>query len=190
MKVDEQWECWTLCEIKTEGTYRGEEGPTPETTACPEAGKVKARKKEKKMCTDVHAYHTYVSGVLLFLFASCKSSQGWLWLKKTMPEKNWIQIDEKICLEYIRRDNCKVLLWSKTRGTPQYSPSTRVSVLCKQTYYYGSKQQEEAVPIYSTTILYVRVSYCRCCRCIYVGYEWYVTGTCVNTLYTCQCQEM
>ena len=23
MKIDEQWECWTLCAIKIEGTYRG-----------------------------------------------------------------------------------------------------------------------------------------------------------------------
>ena len=39
------------------------------------------------MYTDVHTYHTYVSGVLSFLFASYKSSQGWLWFKKNMPEK-------------------------------------------------------------------------------------------------------
>ena len=31
-----------------------------------------------------------------FLFVSYKSSQGWLWFKKRMPEKNWIQTDEKI----------------------------------------------------------------------------------------------
>ena len=76
------------------------------------------------------------------------------------------------------------------RYTTTQPEHTRGSVLCEQTYYYGSKQQEEAVPICSTTILYVRISYCHCCRCIYVGYECYVTGTCVNTLYTCQCQEM
>ena len=35
-KIDEQWECWTLCAIKFEGTYRGGEGTTPVTTACPE----------------------------------------------------------------------------------------------------------------------------------------------------------
>ena len=48
MKVDEQWERWTLCAIKTDGTYRGGEGTTPETTACPEAGKVQLEKKGKK----------------------------------------------------------------------------------------------------------------------------------------------
>ena len=40
------------------------------------------------MYTDVHTYHTYVSGVLSFVFLSCKSSQGWLWFKKNMPQKN------------------------------------------------------------------------------------------------------
>ena len=29
MKIDEQWECWTLWAIKIAGTYRGEEGTTP-----------------------------------------------------------------------------------------------------------------------------------------------------------------
>ena len=28
MKIDEQWECWTLCPRKIEGTYRGREGTT------------------------------------------------------------------------------------------------------------------------------------------------------------------
>ena len=32
-----------------------------------------------------------------------------------------------------------------------------------------------------TNVLYVRVSYCRCCRRIYVGYAWYVTGPYVRT---------
>ena len=36
MKIDEQWECLTLCAIKIEGTYRGGEETTPVTTACPE----------------------------------------------------------------------------------------------------------------------------------------------------------
>ena len=39
MKLDEQWEFRILFGTKTEGTYRGGEGTTPETTACPEAGK-------------------------------------------------------------------------------------------------------------------------------------------------------
>ena len=39
------------------------------------------------------------------------------------------------------------------RYTTTQRERTRVSVLYKQTYYYGSKQQEEAVPICSTTIL-------------------------------------
>ena len=111
-------------------------------------------------------------------------------VEENMPENKWIQMDVKICHDYIRRVNCKMLHWSKTRGTPQHNPSTHESLSCaKRTYYCGSNQQEEAAPICSTTILYVRVSYCRCCRCIYVGYE-SVTGTCVNVLYTCQCQEM
>ena len=38
-KTDEQWDCRTLCVIKIEGKNRGEEGATPVTTACPEAGK-------------------------------------------------------------------------------------------------------------------------------------------------------
>ena len=106
------------------------------------------------MYTDVHTYHTYVSGVLSFLFVLCKSSHGCLRFKKNMPKKNWIHIDEKICHNYIRRDNCKMLHWSKTRGTTQHNPSTHESVLGKQTYYYGSKQQQAAVPICGTTILY------------------------------------
>ena len=36
MKIDEQWEFWTLCATKNKGTYRGREGTTPVTTACPE----------------------------------------------------------------------------------------------------------------------------------------------------------
>ena len=36
MKIYEQWECWTLCAIKIEGTYRGGEWTTLVTTACPE----------------------------------------------------------------------------------------------------------------------------------------------------------
>ena len=36
MKVDEQWENRAQCAIKTEGTYRGGGGTTPETTACPD----------------------------------------------------------------------------------------------------------------------------------------------------------
>ena len=35
---------------------------------------------------DVHTYHTYVSDVLSFLFASYVQIHGWLWLKKNMPE--------------------------------------------------------------------------------------------------------
>ena len=38
-KIDEQWDCWTLCAIKNEAKNRGGEGTTPVTTACPEAGK-------------------------------------------------------------------------------------------------------------------------------------------------------
>ena len=34
----------TLCAIKNEGKNRGEEGTTPVTTACPEAGKSKCEK--------------------------------------------------------------------------------------------------------------------------------------------------
>ena len=142
------------------------------------------------MYTDVHTYHTYVSGVLSFSFASYKSSQGWLWFKKNMTEKNWIEMDEKICHDYIRRDNGKILHWSKTRGTPQHNPSTHNSLSCanKRTTTAArsrKKRYQSVVPL-----LYVGVSYCRCCRCIYVGYEWYVTGRCLNTLYTRQCQEM
>ena len=47
MKLDEQWECRILFGTKTEGTYRGGEGTTPETTACPQTGKVKVRQKKK-----------------------------------------------------------------------------------------------------------------------------------------------
>ena len=47
-KIDEQWDCWTLCAKKNEGKNRGGEGTTPVTTACPEAGKEKCAKKRKK----------------------------------------------------------------------------------------------------------------------------------------------
>ena len=154
MKIDEQWECWTLCEIKTEGTYRGEEGPTPETTACPEAGKVKARKKEKKMCTDVHAYHTYVSGVLLFLFASCKSSQGWPWFKENMPEKKlntdrWKNMPRLYPKGHLQNASLK----QNTRGTPQHNASAHESLSCtnRRTTTAASsrkKQYQSVVPLY------------------------------------------
>ena len=39
------------------------------------------------------------------------------------------------------------------RYTTTQPEHTRVSVLCKQTYYYGSKQQEEAVPICCATTI-------------------------------------
>ena len=65
-----------------------------------------------------------------------------------------LNVDEKIRRDYIRRDNRKMLHWIKTRGKPQHNASTHESVLCKQTYYYGSKQQQAAVPICGTTILY------------------------------------
>ena len=148
------------------------------------------------MYTDVHTYQTYVSGVLSFFLVSNKSSQGWLWFKQNMPEKNWIQIrDEKICHDYTRRDYCKMLHWSQDQGyTTTQRKHTRVSVLCKQTYYHGSKQQEEAVPICSTTIIYTLVYICTSIILpmlpLYLHRVWYVTGTCVHTLYTCQCKEM
>ena len=37
---------------------------------------------------DVHTHHTYVSDVLSFLLVSYVQTQGWLWLKKNVPEKN------------------------------------------------------------------------------------------------------
>ena len=37
-----------------EATYRGGEGTTPETTACPEAGKVKVRRKKEKKKKNEH----------------------------------------------------------------------------------------------------------------------------------------
>ena len=46
-KIDEQWDCWTLGAIKIEAKNRGEEGTTPVTTACPEAGKYMCEKKKK-----------------------------------------------------------------------------------------------------------------------------------------------
>ena len=39
------------------------------------------------------------------------------------------------------------------RYTTTQPEHTQFSVLCKQTHYYGSKKQEEAVPICSTTII-------------------------------------
>ena len=62
MKIDEQWECWTLCAIKIEGTYRGGKGTTPVTTSCPEDRRVeevkskshdeKKRKKKETVFVD------------------------------------------------------------------------------------------------------------------------------------------
>ena len=48
MKIDEQWDCWTLCAIKIEGKNRGEEGATPVTTTCSEAGEYK--------CVNIYTY--------------------------------------------------------------------------------------------------------------------------------------
>ena len=48
MKIDEQWDCCTLCAIKIEGKNRGGEGTTPVTTACPEAGKLKCENNKNK----------------------------------------------------------------------------------------------------------------------------------------------
>ena len=106
------------------------------------------------MYTDVHTYHTYASGVLSFLFVSYKSSQGWLWFKKNMPEKNWIQM--KKCATTIS-DGTIAKFFIEARPEVHHNTTrahtSRYPVQTK--YYYGSKQQEEAVPIYITTILYL-----------------------------------
>ena len=44
---------------KTEGKNRGEEGTTPVTTACPEAGKYKCAKKKKKKKKTIWAEPKY-----------------------------------------------------------------------------------------------------------------------------------
>ena len=136
-----------------------------------------------------HVSHVRIRRALVFV-CFIQIQPGLALVEENMPENKWIQMDVKICHDYIRRVNCKMLHWSKTRGTPQHNPSTHESLSCaKRTYYCGSNQQEEAAPICSTTILYVRVSYCRCCRCTYVGHEWSVTGTCCTRANVKKCNN-
>ena len=104
------------------------------------------------MC--MHTYHTYVLDVLLsFLFVSViyflflflrrmgknevcllHKIQGWLRLKKNMPEKkNTRSITQMkkyaaTILVRIRRENCKTLHSSKTRGRQQHDESTHESL--------------------------------------------------------------
>ena len=114
MEVDEQWECWTTCAIKTEGTYRGGEGATPETTACPGAGKVKVMPKKKKKKTfstlksSCLSPETWVRWFFFKNFFRCASScPAFFFLQRFMKETftsarvlfNQVLLAEKIGME-------------------------------------------------------------------------------------------
>ena len=76
MKVDEQWECGTLWPMKTEGTYHGGKGTTPETTACPEPGKQKwdqKKKEKKKKCIIINTSIIHVR-----MCCQPRSAQEWV----------------------------------------------------------------------------------------------------------------
>ena len=83
---------------------------------------------------------------------------------------------------YPKGDNRKMLHRSKIRGTTQHNASTHGSLSCadNRTTTAASSRKKEHLSVLIVP-LYIRVSYCRCCRCICVGYEWYVTGTMVHT---------
>ena len=88
---------------------------------------------------------------------------------------------------YQKRDyNRKMLHWIKTGGTPQHNASTHESLSCanKRTTTAASSRKKWHLSVIVPPC-YVRVSYCRCCRCICVGYEWYVTGTMLHTSTRC-----
>ena len=139
-----------------------------------------------------HVSHVRIRRALVFVYVT-QIQPGLALVQEKHAWKNWIQIDENICHDYIRRDNCKMLHWSKTRGTLQQNPDTHEPLSCvnKRTTTAASsrkKQCQSAVPLCYTYEYHAAAAIV--VRSIYVGYEWYVTGTCVNTLYTCQCQEM
>ena len=56
-----------------------------------------------------------------------------------------LMTDENICHDYIRRDEYKMLHWSKTRGTPQHNPSTHESLSCanKRTTTAASSRKKQ-----------------------------------------------
>ena len=87
-----------------------------------------------------HVSHVRIRRAVVFV--SYKSRVGSGWRKNAWKKMN--NLDEKIRRDHIRRENCNVLHWSKTRGrlTTQCEHA-RVSVRCKQTYYCGRKQQQE-----------------------------------------------
>ena len=51
-----------------------------------------------------HVSHGRIRRALVFVWF-IQIQPGLAWLNKNMPQKNWIQIDEKICHDYIPRDN-------------------------------------------------------------------------------------
>ena len=87
---------------------------------------------------------------------------------------------------YPKGDNRKMLHRSKIRGTTQHNASTHGSLSCadNRTTTAASSRKKEHLSVLIVP-LYIRVSYCRCCRCICVGYEWYVTGTMLHTSTRC-----
>ena len=112
-----------------------------------------------------HVSHVRIKRALVFV-CFIQLQPGLALVQEKHAWKIWIQIDKKIRHDYIRRDNCKMLHWSKTRGTPQHNPNTHEPPSCanKRTTTAASsrkKQYQSVVPL-----LYVRVSYCPCRRCI------------------------
>jgi len=66
-------------------------------------------------------------------------------------------LDDHAATTSIRRENCKMLHWSKTRGRPQHDESTHESPPCANTRTTTAassrkKKQQSLVPL-----LYVRV---------------------------------
>ena len=58
--------------------------------------------------------------------------------------------------------------WRTTRYTPQHNAITQESVSCanKRTITAATIRKNRSV------VPRLYISYCRCCRCIYAGYEW------------------
>ena len=109
------------------------------------------------MCTRIT--RTYQS-CCRFLFVSYVQIQGWLRLKRNMREKKiniyiytyiyvytriyiWMKKYAAITAVYPKGQSQNASLKQDQRYTTTQREHARVSVLCRQTSYYGSKRQEK-----------------------------------------------
>ena len=103
-----------------------------------------------RMCTRITRTYQPCSRFCLFRSNPATVGSG---SRKTFLKKTEYRLDEKICHDYVRRDHCTMIHWTKTRGTPERNPSTHESLSCanKRTTTAASsrrKQYQSVVPLH------------------------------------------